>query len=278
MEVMAAAFKEHGCMILDRSGDAEFSSTLLPAMQEQLAELLAAKRIDAEDDFYPGKTKRVLGLVNRMDTVRPFVLEQWNLGLANAMLGESCEKITLHLANALTPGPGSRQQALHRDDEVYSHLKVMFRRGKMPMPNLMINSMTALCDFEAENGATLVVPGSHLWDPERLPKSEEIVAAKMPAGATVYWVGGLLHGAGPNSTADVWRASVAIGYTCGWLRQEENQLLQVPPKVADTLSIELRSLLGYSMHDQGLGYYEKRLAESKYAHWQNNPEKEKAKL
>jgi len=31
------------------------------------------------------------------------------------------------------------------------------------------------------NGATQVVPGSHLWDPERQPTAEEVVYAEMSA-------------------------------------------------------------------------------------------------
>ena len=39
----------------------------------------------------------------------------------------------------------------------------------------------------------------------------------------------------------------------GWLRQEENQYLDVPPELARTLPRELRELVSYKMH-QGLGF------------------------
>ena len=80
----------------------------------------------------------------------------------------------------------------------------------------------------------------------------EIVAAEMPAGSVLYWLGGTLHGAGANTSQD-WRYGVILTYSCGWLRQEENQYLDVPPEIARRLSPALRDIIGYKMH-QGLGF------------------------
>ncbi len=70
------------------------------------------------------------------------------------------------------------------------------------------------------------------------------------------WLGGTLHGAGKNSTEANWRLSVFTSYSCGWLRTEENQSLDIPPKVAKSLSKELRALAGYSMHNNNLGFFD----------------------
>ena len=73
----------------------------------------------------------------------------------------------------------------------------------------------------------------------------------MPAGSTVYWAGGVLHAAGANTTRDVWRQSVFVSYALGWLRTEENQYLDVPPLVAETLDPQLQKLVGYSIFGKG---------------------------
>jgi hypothetical protein len=47
---------------------------------------------------------------------------------------------------------------------------------------------------------------------------------------------------------------VFVSYSLGWLRQEENQYLDVPPAVARELDDELRALAGFAMHG-GLGFH-----------------------
>jgi ectoine hydroxylase-related dioxygenase (phytanoyl-CoA dioxygenase family) len=79
----------------------------------------------------------------------------------------------------------------------------------------------------------------------------------MPAGSVLFWLGGTLHGAGANTSSD-WRYGVILTYSLGWLRQEENQYLDVPPQVAERLKPELRKLIGYEMY-QALGFHDPRV-------------------
>ena len=119
--------------------------------------------------------------------------------------------------------------------------------------------MWAVTDFSADNGATLLVPGSHKWGADREPESEEIISAEMPAGSVLYWSGGLLHGAGANSTED-WRYGVILTYSLGWVRQEENQYLHMSQKQLAQLSPEARRTIGFDMYD-ALGFYEPGLVD-----------------
>jgi ectoine hydroxylase-related dioxygenase (phytanoyl-CoA dioxygenase family) len=112
--------------------------------------------------------------------------------------------------------------------------------------------MWAVTDFRVDNGATLVVPGSHTWVADRVAKEEEIESAEMSAGSVLFWLGGTLHAAGANTASD-WRYGVILTYSLGWLRQEENQYLDVPPAAAAKLSPELRDMIGYKMY-RGLGF------------------------
>ena len=145
-------------------------------------------------------------------------------------------------------GPGAREQALHREDDCFAFFAV-------PRPNLVMASMWAMTDFRRENGATNIVPGSHLWPQDRMATPDEILSAEMDAGDTLVWLGGTLHGAGAN-TSNEWRQGVFLSYSLGWLRQEENQYLDVPLALADTMPQQLQALVGYKMHD-GLGFFER---------------------
>ena len=59
----------------------------------------------------------------------------------------------------------------------------------------------------------------------------------MPAGSVLFWLGGTLHGAGAN-VSDEWRYGVVLTYSAAWLRQEENQYLDVPQDLAERLAPE----------------------------------------
>jgi len=196
-------------------------------------------------NFYPGKTKRVTALVARSETFRTFVTHPLMLSACDAILKPNCTHYQVHATAALKIGPGAREQVLHREEDPYQFFKV-------PRPRMILASMWAITDFTEVNGGTHIVPGSHLWPADRGARPDEVVAAEMPAGSVLLWMGGTLHGAGANRT-DEWRYGVFLSYSLGWLRQEENQYIDVPRDVARTLSKEVRDLVGYRMH-LGLGY------------------------
>lgn len=151
----------------------------------------------------------------------------------------------LHVSAALEVGPGAREQVLHREDDSFTFFP-------QPRPNLIVASMWAVTDFSIANGATLLVPGSHKWEAGRQATSREICSAEMPAGSVLFWLGSTLHGAGANVSND-WRYGVILTYSLGWLRQEENQFLDVPADVAATLPAELQDIIGYKMY-RALGF------------------------
>jgi ectoine hydroxylase-related dioxygenase (phytanoyl-CoA dioxygenase family) len=117
--------------------------------------------------------------------------------------------------------------------------------------------MWALDDFTPENGATLVVPGSHRWPPDRRAVDGEAVAAVMPAGSVLFYAGSVLHAGGANRTAAP-RLGVILEYCAGWLRPQENHVLGVPKAIVRELPDRLRELLGYGIHGSLLGYVDGR--------------------
>lgn len=152
---------------------------------------------------------------------------------------------------ALRIGPGEAAQSLHRDEDVYPLPR--------PHPAVVLNSMWALCDFTAANGATRLVPGSHRWSPDEdhLPDLSETVSAEMPAGSVLIYQGGLWHGGGANTT-DRPRPGLLLEYVVSWLRPQETHLVAVPPEVARTLPQRLQELLGYNVFPPFLGYVDGR--------------------
>ena len=243
-DALYAALAEAGCLVVtDALPLAQYSR-----VEGELAQAMAAARVVEKDDprqFYPGHTRRVTGLVSRSETVRDVVTHDLSQELAERHLAANCERIQLHVTAAVSIGPGARAQLLHREEDLFPFFPV-------PRPNLILASMWAINDFTASNGATLLVPGSHRWEAGRKATPDEVASAEMPAGSVLYWLGGTLHGGGAN-TSNSWRYGVILTYSLGWLRQEENQYLDIPPEVLATLTPELQALTGHAMHG-GLGF------------------------
>ena len=108
--------------------------------------------------------------------------------------------------------------------------------------------MFALTDFSAANGATQVVPGSHLWPLDRTAKPEEIIQAEMTAGSALLYLGSTIHGGGANRTDSARRRGMFLGYVVGWLRTEENTFLTVPIEKVRAMPLRIQELLGYKAH------------------------------
>ena len=244
-ELVAEALDEAGCVVvtglLDETGRNSVTAELGPFME--------SVRVVEKDDptqFYPGRTRRTSALVARSAAVGKLILDGCTLGLCDHFLTPNGEfGYQLHVSAALEVGPGARRQVLHREHDSFTFFP-------HPRPNMIVASMWAITDFRADNGATLIVPGSHKWSEQREATEDEIVTAEMPAGSVLYWLGGTLHGAGANISSD-WRYGVILTYSLGWLRQEENQYLDVPQEVAQNLSPALRDIIGYKMY-RALGF------------------------
>ena len=89
--------------------------------------------------------------------------------------------------------PGQGLQPLHRDDSVWLWRHPNYGR------EARFQVMVAVSDFTAANGATLVIPGSHKWDDERM-QQEEAVSAEMSAGDALFFIGSTYHGGGKNTS------------------------------------------------------------------------------
>ena len=245
-EALANDLDEAGCLVVKDV----LSAAALATVRAELTPLLAAagvSKTDKPDDFYPAHTRRVTALVARSEGVRDLILHPVSRSMRDHHLGAGAGQSQIHVTAGLEVGPGARRQVLHREEDSFPFFP-------LPRPNLILASMWAISDFRADNGGTLLVPGSHRWSADRTHFPSEVVAAEMPAGSLLFWLGGTLHGAGAN-TSTTWRQGVILTYSLGWLRQEENQCLDVTPELAMRLPAELQALVGYQMHGS-LGFYD----------------------
>jgi ectoine hydroxylase-related dioxygenase (phytanoyl-CoA dioxygenase family) len=199
--------------------------------------------------WFGRRSKRVSGIVARLPSYRAVVCHPTVVGVAESVLTAYCERIQLQLSAAIEVWEGGTLQPLHRDEGVWGpHLPY-----GPSAPEYMISTMLAVDAFTAANGATRFVRGSHRWPADRIGEEAETVQAVMPRGSIAIWLGSTLHGMAVNRT-DSPRAGIVNGYSVGWLRQEENQYLTVPPEIAAGLPERLQRLIGYQAHSPVLGW------------------------
>ena len=251
-EEMARLLGEAGCLVVTDAFDADTRAGVEQAMRPHL-DALPAEWIETDDPeaFYPGHTRRAIAVVERAPAARALVTHPISAALCKHHLGPNCDQYQLHVTGALEVAPGARAQILHREEDPFPIFS-------LPRPALVVASMWAVSDFTAENGGTRLVPGSHRWSADRAYTPEEVVAAEMPAGSVLYWMGGTFHGAGAN-VSDTRRFGLILSYSVGWVRQEENQYLSITPETVGTLSPELQALTGREAHQGSLGIFDPRV-------------------
>ena len=239
--------------LLERDGAVIYRNVVdddvIDRVSEELEPFLK-RAFDGEGDFWGYKTKRVASLIAKSRTYGTNLAAcPQILAVMDKLLLPYCERYQLHVTQAVRISPGEGRQIVHRDDAL-----VPFRH---PGPQSLCNTMWSLSDFTVENGATNVILGSHKWDDDTVPDgTEEISYAVMPKGSCLIYLGSVFHGGGQNLTENEYRTGMITGYSLGWLRQEENQYLAVPPDVAKTLPENIQHLIGYCLHGNFLGWVE----------------------
>jgi hypothetical protein len=259
------------CAVLERDGavivDELLSPDVVAAVNAEVETAVTQTDPDAEwfnpimKAFHGPNTRAVAGVPGLSPTFAIEVMcHPLLLGVCDRVLLPSCARYQLNLGQILQRGPGSPDQILHRDELVWADMP-------RPAPELQLAAVIAFVDFSVENGATRVVPGSHRWEDRDLrpaeqmvrppPGPEAIARAVMPAGSAVVYLGGTIHGASANVTADQHRRGAHLSYCLGWLRTEENNYLSIPPRVASRLPRQAQEMIGYAIHDgilRGGGY------------------------
>ncbi|MGE5146805.1 MAG: phytanoyl-CoA dioxygenase family protein [Candidatus Eiseniibacteriota bacterium] len=250
----------------DRDGYVVFDSVLTPAELAAIRDALAphlARNIVGRNDFEGLKTNRVYALLAKSPVFAALAIHPLALAFAEAELGPSC---LLSSLVAISLQPGETAQSWHHDDGYIT--------APRPRPAWGLSMFWAIDDTTATNGATEVLPGSHLWPDGDIPGGlkpsdftntalrdvdddpgarPDAVKAVMPAGSLMLAKGTLLHRGGANRSNRA-RLIVTSQYCVGWARQLENLLIEIPPALAATLPERARELIGYSVHPPFMGH------------------------
>ena len=217
-------------------------------------------RLMGRNDFEGFRSERVYALLAKAPAVarivaHPDVLAVLDRLLVPHYLLSACLAIQVH--------PGETAQAWHADDAYASPAR--------PRPMLGVSAIWAFDEFTAENGATQLIPGSHLWGPDEraLPDDPRTVTVRMAAGSAVLFAGTLLHRGGAHRGTRT-RLAITPQYCQPWLRQIENMALAVPPEVARGHPERVQELLGYDIFEPTFigyvdGMHPKRLLGPDYA-------------
>jgi ectoine hydroxylase-related dioxygenase (phytanoyl-CoA dioxygenase family) len=221
------------------------------ALIDQLGEDLL--RLERELDIQPAAnrfegahTLRVYNLLVHGKLYERIPVHEHVLPLVESVLDPGCLVSSLSSISIL---PGETPQPIHADDQLIP----------LPKPHVAVvcNTMWALTDFTEENGATRVVPGSHLSDVSpTYGQHYDSTPAVMRKGSVLVYHGSLWHGGGANRARER-RVGVAMNYCAGFIRQQENQQLGIPRRIARGFSPRLRELVGYSVYNGLIGHIDR---------------------
>jgi ectoine hydroxylase-related dioxygenase (phytanoyl-CoA dioxygenase family) len=220
---------------------------LIEALVADLERLEGELAIQPASNIFEGtRTVRIYNLLARGKLYEEVPVHASVLPIVEGVLDRGCLVSSL---SSIAIDPGETAQPIHADDQLIP----------LPKPHvpLVCNTMWALTDFTEDNGATRLVPGTHVAarNPDFGEQHQEI-AAVMKKGSVLVWNGSLWHGGGANRT-DQRRIGLAMNYCAGWMRQQENQQLGIPIDVARGFSPRLRKLAGFGLYKQLLGHIDK---------------------
>jgi len=234
---IVAGLDTAGCAVVEHF----LASDKVVALNDELAPH-RERTPTGRNDFEGFSTRRVYALFAKVRGFDDVATHPTVLGVLDRVLGEHYQ---LSGPVGIDIGPHEVAQVMHRDDVVYPLA--------WPHPQVVVNTMWALDDFTVDNGATLIVPGSHVTAPDDRPPDSAAVPATMPAGSVMFYLGTVWHHGGANHT-DRRRLGVILEYVAAWLRAQENHLAAVPVEVMRTLPERLQQLLGYNIYPPFLGY------------------------
>ena len=280
-----AHLDEHGYCVVEGA----ISAAAAAALRERLVEQAAAEAQLGETHELPDKKQLIYFLLNKGQGFRDLLFHPTMRALVEHVVGPRylLSSYNGHLAlpggstrfhtdqwwmpPPTTPAgqtllrPGAIARDAHR-----GHYQ-LGEEGMSPAaiaPACVCNVMWTIDDFTAENGATIVVPGSHLCGREpdqELDADADWMPAVAPAGSFIVLDGRVWHSTGENRT-DRPRIGLTTNF-CAWqFRQQENLAMGVSAEVLAAAPPELLDLIGFRP-DFGYGGIEarERIARGRYA-------------
>lgn len=206
-------------------------------LSDHLEQLWAAEGTDASLENYiePG-VRRLANLANKGALFRPIFAHPLVLEAMRLMMGPTVRLSMLNARDAL-PHAGSRQ-IYHCDTD---------HKGKPDEQGFWVGTAVWMLDnFTAENGATRLVPKSHLtgqlpkevMDDLFAPHPDEIILTGQ-RGDVLIFNGHCWHAGGANGTDAPRRAILAHYLRAGIPRPESRRQYLSPDAIAQLTAVEL---------------------------------------
>jgi ectoine hydroxylase-related dioxygenase (phytanoyl-CoA dioxygenase family) len=235
---------------IEAQGYTVVEDAIEPDLVDEIAEALDRLERDlgtvpADNSFEGRQTWRVYNLLVHGDVFARIPTHPNVLPLVEAVLDGGC---LLSSLSSIAIGPEEDAQPIHADDQLIPIPK--------PHPPVVCNTMWALTDFTEANGATRLVPGTHVQDNPDFGGDYRSVPAEMARGSVLVWHGSLWHGGGANATGER-RVGIACNYCAGYVRQQENQQLGIPREIAAGFDDRLARLCGYGIYQGLIGHIDK---------------------
>lgn len=272
------------CLVADALGSSELHAARTRLVEQAAAEVeqgLAFRdgghgqnltdprgrlREDAFTEAAGGINQRMWMLVNKGACFRDMVVHPLVDALVGHVLGE---RFILSTLSANIAKSGGQRMGLHTDQwwmpqpvrpgaphvkpaDITRSAAEAFVEPDPALgiaPAVVCNTMWMLSDFTVENGATEVVPGSHLTGahPPRDGQDQlPITQAVAPAGTLMVFEGRLWHGTGANSGGGD-RLGVLATFCAPQFRQQENQTLGLDRALWAGMSDKLKARLGFEV-------------------------------
>lgn len=193
--ILAIIERDGGIILKDLVSTEEIATIeeeLRPWNEKSSRQHLEKSKSNDAFTIIPPQTNLIPGLVGKSDTVariceRP-VLEELRRHIlvddfiANREGHVEPQRIPplLSISLSMNIGYGAPRQLLHRDDVVQGirHTPIPFQPWSFKQAS-QFGCLIAGCNVTRENGATMVVPGSHKWDDEHAPSADEVCFAGM---------------------------------------------------------------------------------------------------
>ncbi|KAL7904158.1 phytanoyl-CoA dioxygenase [Trichoderma velutinum] len=216
------------------------------------------------DSFDGFKTNRIFALLNKTRVFDKFCLIPQVHALNDFFLDDD---YLVYIMETITINPGEKAQVLHHDDSV--------TRLPKPRPPVTAATMIVLDDYTEMNGATRIIPGSHLWGSDRLGEESEAKSIVCPRGSVIYFLGTTWHSGGANRS-DRPRYAATIQYCQPYIRPLENLMLAVDPRKALSGEIpkKIVDMMGYRSAIPFVGYADglnPRKATNRLIRWLQGP-------
>ncbi|KAL4928485.1 phytanoyl-CoA dioxygenase family protein [Aspergillus undulatus] len=290
----------------------ECMDSIEPFFKERKTYTSNATHEELGPDFFPEGSQRVYALLSKIpdQIVKLMRLPVWQ-GIMGQFLNDEFASYTgerlvpqksgymLASTAALRLVPGAKPQPLHRDQIAYQTRP----DPSNPLFTPMVGCLIAGSECTYENGATAVIPGSHLWGADRMPKIEECTYAEMEPGSALFTLGceflstpvyefhfhscimfscfvfpgdsfyndaATYHGAGENKCDKSDPLALRTLFACfaqrDYFRQDQDEVLSTPIEIARRLPEDILKLAGYYKAVGGVGYVEDHQSPHEFLH------------